>query len=215
MRTMLIGGAGAVVAATAAAIALGAIPGSDGVIHACYKANNGQARLVESPAACDPAELATSWNQAGPSGPQGPQGSQGEQGPSGPQGPQGQQGPQGAQGPQGPEGPAGPFSGAFESPNGAFSLSITDDGIVLEGPSAVIEMDTAGVSIDSAGPLSIQSSSAVSIEGSGPVSVGGSLVQLNGCAAFAGRVGDPIAGTEAGGVVTGSIVSGSTTVCTG
>ena len=81
----------ALVAAAAAALAVGgfafgAIPGNDGVIHACYK-DNGNLRVIDPSAAkkdqanCKNDETALDWNQ------QGAQGEQGIQGPVGPQGP--------------------------------------------------------------------------------------------------------------------------------
>jgi hypothetical protein len=106
LATMLIGG-----------IAWAAIPGPSGVIHGCYKANNGQLRVVESVSDCRPSELPLHWNRQGPQGiqgppgPQGPKGDQGDpgiQGPPGPQGPKGDQGDQGDPGIQGPPGAQGP-----------------------------------------------------------------------------------------------------------
>jgi hypothetical protein len=74
------------VAAAACALAVGgfafgAIPGNDGVIHACYK-NNGDLRVIDPSASkkdqanCKNDETALDWNQ------QGAQGEQGEQGPA-------------------------------------------------------------------------------------------------------------------------------------
>ena len=77
----------------------------DQVICGCYKKQNGQLRIVNSPNDCRPSEVAISWNLIGPEGPQGPQG---EQGPVGPQGPKGDPGPQGPAGADGEQGPAGP-----------------------------------------------------------------------------------------------------------
>ena len=101
--------------------------GGGGVINGCYKAQNGQLRLID-PATdqCLPSEKPISWNQtgtqgppgptgpAGPKGPTGPQGPAGPQGLKGPTGPQGPAGPQGLKGPTGPQGPAGP-----QGPKGA------------------------------------------------------------------------------------------------
>jgi hypothetical protein len=120
-----------IVTGLAAAIALGtglalaAIPGADGVIHGCYKAKNGQLRLVD-PASqsrhtphhsdCRPSELSINWNQQGPPGVQGPpgppgpkgdKGDPGVQGPPGPPGPKGDKGDPGIQGPRGLPGPKG------------------------------------------------------------------------------------------------------------
>jgi hypothetical protein len=60
-----------------AAITLGAIPGTSGVISGCYAKSTGSLRVVdtEAGASCDARkESALSWNQKGPAGPQGPPG---------------------------------------------------------------------------------------------------------------------------------------------
>jgi hypothetical protein len=82
----------AVLLALAAGIAYAAIPDGQGVIHACYKTNKGDVRVIDS-GPCAAGEAALAWNQTGPPGPQGLQGSQG---PPGPQGLQGAPGPAGA-----------------------------------------------------------------------------------------------------------------------
>jgi len=79
----------AVALALAAGVAYGSIPDNTGVIHACYKTNKGDLRLIDG-GACAPGETAVSWSQIGPTGPAGPQGPQGVQGA---QGPPGQPGP--------------------------------------------------------------------------------------------------------------------------
>jgi hypothetical protein len=94
-RRRRVAGSLAVASVLAAGIAYASIPGSGGVIHACFKSNNGQVRLVESAADCNPSEQAIQWNQIGPQGPAGPQGVPGPAGPQGPVGPQGSQGPAG------------------------------------------------------------------------------------------------------------------------
>ena len=101
----------------AAAVALGtglafaAIPGAGGVIHGCYKAQNGQLRVVDSASDCRPSELSINWNQQGPQGiqgPPGPAGPKGDKGDPGIQGPPGPPGPKGDQGDTGDPGPPGP-----------------------------------------------------------------------------------------------------------
>ena len=87
-----------------AAAVVTSIIGPDGIIHGCYKAQNGQLRVVPAGEACGPSELAIQWNQTGP---QGPQGIQGVPGPTGATGAQGVPGPTGATGPQGVPGPTG------------------------------------------------------------------------------------------------------------
>ncbi len=61
-------------------IAYASIPGSDGVIHACYKNSNpaqGALIAIDSAASCPSGYTALNWNQIGPQGPTGPQGAPG------------------------------------------------------------------------------------------------------------------------------------------
>lgn len=65
-------GLGAAAVLVAAGVAGAAIPDSDdGEIHACYKKDNGQLRVVdaEGGAECRPSEEPLEWNQVGPRGP--------------------------------------------------------------------------------------------------------------------------------------------------
>lgn len=61
----------------AAGIAVAAIPGSGGVIHACYNASNGALRVVDEGVSCKSNERALGWNQQGRPGPPGPPGPSG------------------------------------------------------------------------------------------------------------------------------------------
>lgn len=131
----------------------------DEVITGCVNPSGGL-RVVADGALCKLNETTLTWNRRGPVGPQGPQGETGPQGPegpigpSGPMGPQGPQGETGLQGPPGedgadgqtgPMGPAGPSGTAsLVSPNGLFSVEITDRGIVLRGPSSTLLVDRFG-----------------------------------------------------------------------
>jgi hypothetical protein len=83
-RRILIGAAAA--AAAVAGVAYAAIPGSNGVVNACY-AKAGDLRVIdaEAGAQCKSGETGLSWNQQGPKGdpgPQGPTGPKGDRGPS-------------------------------------------------------------------------------------------------------------------------------------
>lgn len=62
-----------------------AIPDAGGVIHGCYKTNQGTLRVIDTDAgqACANSEAALNWNQTGPAGPQGAQGPPGPPGPKG------------------------------------------------------------------------------------------------------------------------------------
>ena len=63
------------------AVAIAAIPGADGTIHACYATTGtptGAVRIVdESTTSCPSGEAYVTWDQTGPTGPQGPQGDPG------------------------------------------------------------------------------------------------------------------------------------------
>lgn len=68
------------------AVAIAAIPASDGTIHACYSTTGtptGAARIVDETATCATNEKALTWNQTGPTGPAGPSGPTGPPGDSG------------------------------------------------------------------------------------------------------------------------------------
>jgi type VI secretion system secreted protein Hcp len=68
------------------AVAIAAIPASDGTIHACYSTTGtptGAARIVDETDTCAASEKALTWNQTGPTGPSGPAGPTGPPGDSG------------------------------------------------------------------------------------------------------------------------------------
>lgn len=123
------------------------------VLFACVKTkknddSEGQIRMVSTLTDCKKNETGIQWNVVGPQGPQGVQGIPGLKGdtglrgltgPQGVAGPQGDPGPQGARGATGPQGPAGQSGGgSLTSPNGAFSIQVTDQGVYLRGPSGTI-----------------------------------------------------------------------------
>jgi len=57
-------------------IAYAAIPDTAGVIHGCYKRNNGTLRVIDDAVTqCDNSETPIQWSQTGPQGIPGPQGS--------------------------------------------------------------------------------------------------------------------------------------------
>ena len=106
----------AIAAVVLAGAAVAAIPGGDGVIHACRKVDGGALRVVARASACRSGERSLAWNQRGAEGPTGPAGAAGAQGPAGPKG---------ATGAQGPQGPAGPALASFDALAG---LSCTNAG---------------------------------------------------------------------------------------
>ena len=82
----LAGLALACVAVTLAAggIAYASIPDASGVIHGCYKTNQGTLRVIDTDQGqtCANSESLLNWNQKGPIGAQGSQGPQGDPGPT-------------------------------------------------------------------------------------------------------------------------------------
>jgi hypothetical protein len=120
-------------------------------IHACLKPASGRLYLIgpqTKRSKCKPNDVPIEWNVEGPAG---PPGAAGATGPAGPPGQAGQPGPAGATGSAGPPGqpgPAGPpgaFSGHFASPNGSYSIDVTDQGIVLKGPGGTVKIDNGSV----------------------------------------------------------------------
>jgi hypothetical protein len=75
------------------------VPGTDGIIHACYKVDDGKLRLIDPQQdQCKRDEAPLQWNQTGPQGVKGDMGAQGIQGLKGDTGPQGPAGVNGAAG---------------------------------------------------------------------------------------------------------------------
>lgn len=139
MHVKLTVSAAAAVAVVAAGVAWATIPAGDGRIDACYDDRTGQVRVYDAAGGsikdCGKNETGIFWSQTGPPGPAGPQG------------------------------PAGTFSGAFESDNGDYGVSVTDAGIELTGPTSSIVLDGDGVTIGGSSPVSIESSGAISLDG--------------------------------------------------
>ncbi|MFL5822328.1 MAG: hypothetical protein ACJ764_02685 [Solirubrobacteraceae bacterium] len=99
----------ALIAVVIAAVgfARAAIPGNDGVIHACYATGGsvpGQLRVIDEQQTCPAGEAALDWPALGRTG---PIGGRGHVGPVGSTGPTGSRGLQGRRGPTGPRGEAG------------------------------------------------------------------------------------------------------------
>jgi hypothetical protein len=70
-----------------AVLAVGAVPGPDGVIHSCFKNKKGALRISKTGACKANKETALAWNQTGPQGKRGKQGLQGLKGIQGVPGP--------------------------------------------------------------------------------------------------------------------------------
>jgi hypothetical protein len=99
----------AVLVSVTGGIAYADIP-DGGVIHGCYKTQNGQLRVIDTSAggACNRGETALTWNQTGPTGATGATGATGLTGATGPTGGIGPTGLTGATGPTGDTGGIGP-----------------------------------------------------------------------------------------------------------
>ena len=148
------------------AVAAAAVPGSSGVITACYATNSydnsldepiGALRIIDpsdttdtTPGAnsCVPGEATVTWNQQGPPGAPGQPGQQGQQGQQGEQGQQGQTGQTGQTGSQGPAGPAGTMSATSGSGTDVImELTPSNPGLgALQGESQVSFTNSASSS---------------------------------------------------------------------
>lgn len=64
---------------------------------------------------------------------------------------------------EGPQGPPGVFSGTFTSPNGAYSLSVTDTGIALSGPGSSVRLTGAEVTVVSSGATTVQAGTTLAV----------------------------------------------------
>ena len=172
----------------------------------------GIVRIIPDGVSCftstDPrrSETPISWTQGGPSGsigdvgptgplgPNGPAGSVGTGGGAGPDGGPGNGGAGGATGSDGADGAPGELSGTFASPDGNYTITITDAHVVLNGPSGSITLDATGVNVDALvvrvhGLTTTVTSDALTQVNGALVSLGGS-----GCTPIA-RAGDTTANT--------------------
>jgi type VI secretion system secreted protein Hcp len=85
-RAMKIALPAALALGAGTAVAIAAIPASDGTIHACYSTTGtptGAARIVDETETCAATEKPLTWNQTGPTGPAGPSGPSGPPGDTG------------------------------------------------------------------------------------------------------------------------------------
>src|SRR5919201_2841617 len=80
-KSLIAAGGVFVVLAVISGAAVASIPGTNGVISACYDTKTGAVRIIDSSkSTCYKGENPISWNQTGPQGPAGPQGPQGPTG---------------------------------------------------------------------------------------------------------------------------------------
>jgi hypothetical protein len=80
---------------------------------------------------------------------------------------------------------AGSFSGTFQSPDGKYTLTVSDAGIRAEGPSGHWCMDNSGLTLDSAAVLTAKSAAKLDLSAGGVASLRGSMTHL-GCGGEAG-----------------------------
>ena len=154
----------------------------------------GQLRVVEDPASCRSNESAIQWNETGVAGPAGPAGADGRDGADGEDGADGSS-PTVAQlaagdancpaggaaitdaagttayvcsGANGDDGADGePFSGTFTSPNGEYTISVTDDGISLASPGALIDVAGTAITVQAAGALNVDAGTTLGLSSGG------------------------------------------------
>jgi hypothetical protein len=65
----------------------------------------------------------------------------------------------------GPQGPPGAFSGTFKSPNGAYSISVTDEGIVLAGPGSSVRLEGSEITVKSGTDLVLEAARQARLKG--------------------------------------------------
>ena len=205
--------------AVAGGIAYAAIPDASGVIHACYRTSTddqkGQLRVVESAASCRTNESPTQWNVTGAPGAQGPAGEDGADGTSPTVA---QVGPgtggcanggaaitdsagatayvcSGLNGQDGADGES--FSGTFASPNGQYSINVTDTGVTIASPDSSIvvsggeirveTLNTDGIVVGSGGLFDLRAATSLELragttgrlESTATMTIRGSVVNIN------------------------------------
>jgi collagen triple helix repeat protein len=130
-RKVGIGAIGALVIPAAVMIAHAAIPGSGGVISACYNVStnpSGSLRVIDADAGakCAKNEKLLTFNQTGPQGVKGDKGDPGTNGTNGINGVAGTNGTNGADGEPGPPGPPGPAGISTATFAGATNVALGD-----------------------------------------------------------------------------------------
>jgi phage baseplate assembly protein gpV len=100
--------------------------------------------------------------------------------------------------------PAGGSPGSLTSPNGLFSIRVTDSGITLRGPNVVVQLDATQFQVNAEDAL-VSSVNQTRIISGGSTNINGTVIRLNGagCPPVA-RVGDRVQFGELGTIITGS-----------
>ncbi len=200
--------AAAALFAVAGGLAYAAIPDAAGVIHGCYRTSTddqkGQLRVVESEANCRSNESPTQWNVTGA------QGEAGEDGADGTSPTVSQVGPgtggcanggaaitdsagatayvcSGLNGQDGADGES--FSGTFTSPNGQYSINVTDTGVTIASPDSSIvvsggeirveTLSSDGIVVRSATSLDLRAGTTGRLESTATMTIRGSVVNIN------------------------------------
>ena len=236
--------------------AYAAIPDAAGVIHGCYRTSTddqkGQLRVVEDPASCRSNEEPIQWNEQGTQGLPGAAGMDGADGADGVS-------PTVAQLPVGDahcaaggaaltdaagatayvcNGAAGapgtPFDGTFTSPNGLYSVSVTDAGVRIASPDSSISVTDSSVRVETQGTdlielrganrvevragttFDLRAAATATFEAAASVGIGGGSVRIGGSGCLpAARVSDLVLGTAASDSVVAHVATGSNFVCIG
>jgi hypothetical protein len=106
---------------------------ASGTISACQRHESGTLYIPtkETKFACKKHDTPIAWSITGPAGPQGPKGDKGDPGANGAPGAQGQ---------------PGTITSA-KSPNGIFTVTLSNSGILLKGPNGKVVVDFSGAHV--------------------------------------------------------------------
>jgi hypothetical protein len=180
LKTFVIGLALGAALVAFAGLASASIPDPAGLVHTCVNRNSGEWKVIDSAiAGCKANEMLLKLNQTGPKGDKGDKGD-----------------------------PGSPsiFNGTFTSPNGQFSLKVTDTGIVLSGPNNNTNVNVGASSVTVNGIT-------VDINANVSATLRGGTTQI-GCAPGGGvpvaRLGSLVSVDPDSGI--GSVIAGSPTV---
>lgn len=209
-----------VMLAAGAGVGMGAMVAAQGngeMYYACVNNSSGTIKMTSSTGTCATNELRIEWNKEGPQGIPGIPGAKGDQGEPGIDGSNGIDGVAGINcwdlnengatdlasedtnqdgvvnviDCRGEKGDTGDFSGTFTSDNGAFSISVTDTGITLAGPSGQqIHMTPGSILVDGV-TVTVESVTTTTISGS-TTRIDGGTIFLNGSCSPVARVGDSV-----------------------
>ncbi len=85
-----------------------------------------------------------------------------------------------AQGAVGAQGPAGTFGGTLQSPDGKYTLSVTNAGIVATGPNGQVTMDGGGLVLKSGTTIVLDADTSLDLKAAASATIRGSVTHL-GC----------------------------------